>query len=280
MIDEKTLDAVITLCQQAGDAILSIYNDCENIHIERKADDSPLTQADLAAHQILDAGLSSLLDGLPVLSEEGEQSDYRERSQWHRYWLIDPLDGTKEFIQRNGEFTVNVALIEAGETVFGVVHIPVQSITYAGIKGQGAYKYQCGARQSIHTRPNFQRIAQQQSIEVLTSRRHGVEALAPLLQHLGQELGPTNTQHVGSSLKFCMIAEGAADIYPRLAPTCEWDTAAAQAIVEAAGGAVVSFNQDMTQLSQLLYNQKDSLLNPFFYVVGDPQLNWVKLLKT
>jgi len=278
MIDDTTLAAVITLCQQAGDAILEVYHDAKGIHVESKADDSPLTQADLAAHRILDAGLSSLLGGLPVLSEEGEQRPYRERKLWHRYWLIDPLDGTKEFIQRNGEFTVNVALIEAGEPVLGVVHIPVRGTTYTGLKGRGAYKHADGQSQAIHTRSAVNSIAQQQPLEVLTSRRHGVEALAPLLQRLVQQLAPINTQHAGSSLKLCLIAEGIADFYPRLAPTCEWDTAAAQAVVEAAGGSVVSFDRGYTHLNRLHYNQKDSLLNPSFYVFGDPNIDWVALL--
>jgi len=279
MTDDTTLATVIALCQQAGDAILEVYRNAEDMCIERKADDSPLTQADLAAHQILDTGLSPLLGGLPVLSEEGVQPSYHERSQWQRYWLIDPLDGTKEFIQRNGEFTVNVALIEAGKAVLGVVHIPVQGTTYTGIKGLGAYKYTNNQRQAIHTRQVQQGSAQQQPLRILTSRRHGVEALAPLLQRLNQQFASIDTQHAGSSLKLCLIAEGAADLYPRLAPTCEWDTAAAQAVVEAAGGSVVAFNKNHTQLSPLSYNHKETLLNPSFYVFGDPVIHWTELLK-
>jgi len=279
MTDDTTLAIVIALCQQAGDAILEVYRNADDMCIERKADDSPLTQADLAAHRILDAGLSPLLGGLPVLSEEGVQPSYRERSQWHRYWLIDPLDGTKEFIQRNGEFTVNVALIEDGEAVLGVVHIPVQGTTYTGIKDLGAYKYTDNQRHAIHTRQIQRGTPQQQPLVVLTSRRHGVEALVPLLQRLNQQLAPIDTQHAGSSLKLCLIAEGAADLYPRLAPTCEWDTAAAQAVVEAAGGSVVAFNKHHTQLKPLSYNQKESLLNPSFYVFGDRDIHWTELLK-
>lgn len=179
---------------------------------------------------------------------------------------MDPLDGTKEFIRRNGEFTVNVALIESGQPILGVVYVPVSGVTYTGLKGVGASKIESGKTQAIETRC-FN--AEERALTVVASRRHGNDRADALLKNLEQCMGRVETRNMGSSLKLCLIAEGAADFYPRLAPTCEWDTAAAQAVVEAAGGAVLD-----DQLQPLTYNGKDSLLNPDFFVVGDPGVDW------
>ena len=270
---QEVLNAVVDLCQQAGEAILEVYASADGMNINSKADDSPVTAADLAAHAILEPGLTTLIDGVPVLSEEGTIPDFETRRQWQRYWIIDPLDGTKEFIKRNGEFTVNVALIDKGEPVLGVVYVPVLGITYTGVKGEGARKITPNSNTEIRVR-SISEAQQQGGVEVVASRTHGAEEVVALLQRIGDQLGQVETKNMGSSLKLCLVAEGAADIYPRLAPTCEWDTAAAQAVVEAAGGMVVD-----DQLKALRYNQKDSLLNPFFHVIGDPEFDWDSLLR-
>lgn len=262
----QLLSNVVALCQQAGQAILEIYQDDGDFEVQAKADDSPLTRADLAAHQILDRGLQQLLPGVPVLSEEGGIPDYSVRRSWSRYWLVDPLDGTKEFIRRNGEFTVNVALIESGQPILGVVYVPVSGVAYTGLKGVGASKIESGKSQAVEAR-RFD--SGERALTVVASRRHGNDRADALLKNLEQSMGRVETRNMGSSLKLCLIAEGAADFYPRLAPTCEWDTAAAQAVVEAAGGAVLD-----DQLQPLIYNRKDSLLNPDFFVVGDPGVDW------
>nr|WP_010131962.1 3'(2'),5'-bisphosphate nucleotidase CysQ [Microbulbifer agarilyticus] len=273
VVSRELLDKVIAISVEAGEAILGVYNASGELEVETKSDDSPVTVADLAAHKILEPALAQLLDGVPVLSEEGEMPAYAERSQWDRYWIIDPLDGTKEFIRRNGEFTVNVALIENGEPVLGVVHVPVLDITYAGAKSLGAIKRDAGGEKSIAVRAMQPRLDDKQPIEIVASRSHGAGAVDALLARIEGSLGETGLKNMGSSLKLCLVAEGAADLYPRLALTCEWDTAAAQAVVEAAGGIVVDDKFDL-----LRYNQKDELLNPFFYVIGDKSFAWKSLL--
>ena len=273
VVSRQLLDQVIAISVKAGKAILEVYNASGDIEVDTKSDDSPVTAADLAAHKILAPALAELLDGVPVLSEEGKLPSFAERSQWDRYWIIDPLDGTKEFIRRNGEFTVNVALIENGEPVLGVVHVPVLDITYAGAKTLGAIKQDASGEKSIAVRAMQPRLDSKAPIEVVASRSHGAGAVDALLERIESSLGETGLKNMGSSLKLCLVAEGAADLYPRLALTCEWDTAAAQAVVEAAGGIVVD---DKFEL--LRYNQKDALLNPFFYVIGDQNFDWKALL--
>lgn len=273
VVTRELLDKVIAISVEAGEAILEVYNASGDIEVDTKSDDSPVTAADLAAHKILAPALASLLEGVPVLSEEGQMPGYDVRGQWDRYWIIDPLDGTKEFIRRNGEFTVNVALIENGEPVMGVVHVPVLDITYAGAKSQGAFKRDAQGEKEIKVRAMQPRLDSREPIEIVASRSHGAGAVDALLERIEGSLGTTGLKNMGSSLKLCLVAEGAADLYPRLAPTCEWDTAAAQAVVEAAGGIVVD-----EQFNLLRYNQKEELLNPFFYVVGDQSFDWKTLL--
>ena len=273
VVARELLDQVIAIAMDAGEAILAVYNASGDIEVDTKADDSPVTAADLAAHKVLAPALARLLDGVPVLSEEGLIPSYAERSQWNRYWIIDPLDGTKEFIRRSGEFTVNVALIENGEPVLGVVHVPVLDITYAGARSLGAIKRDASGEKTIQVRAMQPRIDNREPIEVVASRSHGAGAVDVLLERIESSLGETGLKNMGSSLKLCLVAEGAADLYPRLAPTCEWDTAAAQAVVEAAGGMVVD-----DQFHLLRYNQKEALLNPFFYVIGDQAFDWKSLL--
>lgn len=272
-MDSNILDDVIALAVKAGEAILEVYGR-ESFNVAQKEDESPITAADLAAHRVLQAGLEAMLAGVPVLSEESEIPDFATRSQWQKYWIIDPLDGTKEFISRNGEFTVNVGLIENCVPVLGVVHVPVTGVTYAGVRGQGAFKQEGnGPRTAITVRSMADRGGADRPVEVVASRRHGAGAVDELLDRLGKQLGVVETCNMGSSLKLCLVAEGEADIYPRLAPTMEWDTAAAQAVVEAAGGVVLDVD-----LKLMRYNTKDDLLNPHFYVLGDQAFSWDELL--
>ncbi|HMU91017.1 MAG: 3'(2'),5'-bisphosphate nucleotidase CysQ [Pseudomonadales bacterium] len=273
MDQRALLEAVIDIACHAGDAILEIYQRDDH-GVTDKADTSPLTAADLAAHHLIVAELARLTPEIPLLSEESGGITTAERRSWQRYWLIDPLDGTKEFINRNGEFTVNIALIEAGCPVLGVVHVPVQQRTYAGAQGLGAQSRQSGQpARTIQVRPLAPRLAAQQPVVVVGSRRHGTEQLEACIERIRAKLGPVELTNMGSSLKICLVAAGEADLYPRLGPTCEWDTAAAQAVLEAAGGMLTD-----PQLQPLRYNQKEELLNPFFYAMGDRGIDWRSVL--
>lgn len=273
-MNKQLADQVVDVSVEAGLAILEVYNRQEGFSVESKADDSPVTEADLAAHRVLMAGLESLLDGVPILSEESELPAFEQRSQWNRYWIIDPLDGTKEFINRNGEYTVNVALIENGKPILGVVHVPVLNISYVGVAGLGAWKIEHGQETSIQTRTIDSRVGSNLAVELVASRRHGAEEVEQMIDALTEKFGLVTTKSMGSSLKLCLIAEGKADLYPRLALTSEWDTAASQAVVEAAGGCVLDANFDI-----LRYNTKDDILNPFFFVIGDSDYPWTDVLQ-
>ena len=253
------LEPVAELAQQAGEKILVVYNSDE-FSVEEKADKSPLTAADLASHHAIVDGLTALTPDIPILSEESASLPYTERSLWQTYWLVDPLDGTREFIKRNGEFTVNIALIEDGVPVLSVVYVPVTGVSYLACKGQGAFKQEAGERRAIKVRK-----LGTGPLMVVGSRSHRGESLNQFLEKLGEH----EMVGMGSSLKLCLVAEGAADIYPRLGLTSEWDTAAAQCVVEQAGGYVTD-----TSMQPLRYNTKDSLLNPFFLVFGDDGRDW------
>jgi 3'(2'), 5'-bisphosphate nucleotidase len=255
-------DAVVGIARRAGREILDVYG--TDFEARAKADASPLTEADLRAHRLICEELSRLSPQLPVLSEEAADIPFAERSRWSRYWLVDPLDGTKEFVSRNGEFTVNIALIEGHRPVLGVVHIPVTGTTYAGIPGVGAWR-------TSHDRPPapiaVRRFARP-PLRVVGSRSHGNAALETALA----SLGPYELKPAGSSIKLCLVADGSADLYPRLGPTSEWDIAAGQAVVEAAGGQVVRIADGQA----LQYNNRAELLNPDFLAFGDPASyrNW------
>lgn len=257
------LDQLLDLIQQAGEAILQIYD--TEFEIETKEDNSPLTAADLAAHNLIVSNLEKLTPEIPVLSEESAKIAYDTRKSWNRYWLIDPLDGTREFVKRNGEFTVNIALIEDGRAVFGAVYAPVMKTLYYGIPGKAASK-QIGNEPPQPIRVTSER---RQPTLVAGSRSHAGDSLKRFLDKLGDH----QLVSMGSSLKLCLVAEGKADIYPRLGPTSEWDTAAAQAVVEAAGGQVTTLD-----MAPLKYNTKDSLLNPYFLVFGDASVDWSEYL--
>lgn len=261
MNNQILIKSLLQTCKQAADAILAIYHQSD-FSIENKADDSPLTQADIASHRIISDALNTLTPDIPQLSEEVCDLSYEERSQWQRYWCIDPLDGTKEFIQRNGEFTINIALIEQGKPVLGIIYAPVTSTAYWGSTDLGAWK------QTEHSQPiQIRSRPLGKQLIVIGSRRHGRDKGENLLYPIQQRFDHITTKAMGSSLKMCLIAEGTADFYPRLFPTSEWDTAAAQAIVEAAGGSLVAANT----LTPLTYNQRSTLINPDFFVCGDPQ---------
>lgn len=263
MTSAELLANVVKLAQQAGDAILSVYS--EQFEVTHKSDQSPLTVADLRSHEIITKGLRALTPELPVLSEEASDISFEQRRQWTRYWLVDPLDGTKEFVSRNGEFTVNIALIDDHVPVLGVVHVPVTSTTYTGVTGAGAFKQVAGEKPS----PLHVCSPANNPLRIVGSRSHRGDSLDQYLP----KLAPYELVAVGSSLKFCLIAEGSADFYPRFGPTSEWDTAAAQAVVEAAGGRVIKTNGE-----RLPYNTKADLLNPHFLVYGDHKRDWLQIL--
>ena len=281
-IDPKFTAQLIDIALAAGDAILAIYNAPEAAAVQTKSDDSPLTAADLAAHQLIARELPKLL-AVPVISEESVFPPLAERRAWSTYWLVDPLDGTKEFIARNGQFTVNIALVVNTVPLVGVVHVPVTGETYIGVDKSvaedqctRAEKYLDGKfERNLKTHSMAQKHTQQQPLGVLMSLRHGSAEQAELVDKLQQRWpAPLHPVSAGSSLKFCWIAEGRADFYPRLAPTCEWDTAAAQAVLTAAGGMVVQADT----LEPLRCNTRETLLNPFFLAMGDASFDWRSLL--
>jgi 3'(2'), 5'-bisphosphate nucleotidase len=259
---QNLIEPVIAIAQEAGRQILSVYN--SDFSVEHKDDLSPITQADLLAHQHICNSLIELTPQIPVLSEESSEDEISNRLCWQRYWLIDPLDGTKEFVSRNGEFTVNIALIENGKPILGVVFAPVLELLYWGSEF-GAFKQQ-GAEQaqpiSVASTPKREDIWR-----VLVSRNHLSDETLEYLKQFSN----TKQRSIGSSLKFCLVAQGSADLYPRFAPTCEWDSAAAQAVVEAAGGCVLEY----PKLNPLRYNRRNTLLNPHFIVCADTPLSWV-----
>lgn len=245
------IDTVCDIARQAGAAIMKIYQ--SPFTVELKQDDSPLTAADRAAHLIIENGLQLLCPEIPLLSEEGKCIPYEVRKTWQRFWLVDPLDGTKEFIKKNGEFTVNIALIEDGYPVAGVIHLPALRKTYYGIKGDGAWLEEEGSP-PVRIKPRS--IPACAGLTVVMSRSHP----SPELDDYLRNIDVAESISVGSSLKFCTVAEGKADLYPRLGPTMEWDTAAGQAVVESAGGKVVDLAGN-----RLRYNKKE-LLNGSFIV--------------
>ncbi|WP_282040870.1 3'(2'),5'-bisphosphate nucleotidase CysQ [Halomonas alimentaria] len=252
------LDQAHTIALDAGTAIMSVY--ARDFSVEEKEDKSPLTEADQAAHNVIVAGLNALPGGIPVLSEEDE-AGFSGPDADGRYWLVDPLDGTKEFIKRNGEFTVNIALIEHGKPVLGVVVAPALEVSYLAAQGVGAFKVEWAEGKSGERTPI--RVAgtptEGATWRVVGSRSHPSPDLADWLEKLGRH----DMVPMGSSLKLCLIAEGAADVYPRLGPTCLWDTGAAHAVVEQAGGRVETLEGQV-----LSYATPSEKLNPYFIVWG------------
>ena len=260
---------LIDIVAAAGSVILEVYE--TNFDVQTKSDDSPLTVADLSAHKVIDAGLQELTPDSPIISEESVPPSYAVRSQWTRYWLVDPLDGTKEFVNRNGEFTVNIALIEGDTPIFGIVGVPFQGKIYVGNARKGeAYLLHEGVRTDL--KPHL-REAAEESLTIVASRNHGGDRLEAYLGELDNLFADCTRTPVGSSLKLCVLAENKADIYPRLGLTSEWDIGAAQAVLYAAGGGV--FTEDGQPLR---YNTKESLLNPEFLAVADREFPWLDRL--
>ena len=259
------LNKVVLLARAAGAAILEVYSS-EDFGETSKADNSPLTLADLAAHNCIVAGLSKFESGYPILSEEDANIPYAERSKWTQFWLVDPLDGTKEFLKRNGEFTVNIALVDNGVPVLGVVYAPVLDVCYYAARGTGAF-VQRG--DSVAQSIKAQAYTADAAIKVVASRSHSDARTEALLTKLGNH----QCISMGSSLKLCLVAEGAAHFYPRLGPTMEWDTAAAHAVVNEAGGMVCDVAEQ-----PLRYNKED-LHNPEFLVLAKTNTVLLNLLK-
>jgi 3'(2'), 5'-bisphosphate nucleotidase len=259
-------EPIIAIAREAGRAILSHYGD--ELPIDTKADDSPLTQADRASHRLIVDRLRAAFPEIPVLSEESEPDEVADRRQWSRFWLVDPLDGTKEFIKQSGQFTVNIALIEGGAPVLGVVHVPAQEVTYFARRGAGAFRQNGkGEPAAIAARE-----ADAGRVVVVASRDHAGPEVAAILERIAAAGIEVESASMGSSLKFCLVAEGAADFYPRTVPTMEWDTAAAQCVVEEAGGAVTTLDG-----ARLRYN-KESLRNPSVMAFGDAGADWQRFL--
>jgi 3'(2'), 5'-bisphosphate nucleotidase len=261
----ELLERVADIARRAGREILEVYASGEPA-ATAKADRSPLTLADLRSHHLIVASLRQLTPELPVLSEEAAQTPFAERSQWRRYWLVDPLDGTREFLSRNGQFTVNIALIDGHAPALGVVHVPVSDTSYRGLPGTGAWRQTgAGPGEAIH-------VARHSAtpLRVGGSRSHRGDSLDAFLGRVGEH----QLLAIGSSLKFCLVADGAADVYPRLGPTSEWDTAAAQAVVSGAGGTVSRLDG-----APLQYNTRPELLNPFFVAYGPGDRDWLALLR-
>ena len=250
MLKEIELEDIVAIAQEAGNAIMEIYK--RDFTISYKDDESPLTEADLKANEIICTELKKLYPKIPIMSEENKQTAYEVRKMWEYYWCIDPIDGTKEFIKKNGEFTVNIALIYKRIPVLGVVYAPAIDEMYKAKKGEGSFKNEKKLPLTINKNTK-------EKLFVVASKSH----LSEQTQEFIDALESKNVEQVskGSSLKLCMVAEGIADIYPRLAPTMEWDTAAAHAIVLESGKRVFQYARD----EEVIYN-KENLLNPWFIV--------------
>jgi 3'(2'), 5'-bisphosphate nucleotidase len=270
-MDSLLIEAIIAAIT-AGEAVLEIYG--SGFSVQQKEDRSPLTLADKRSHEAIDDKLKSGQAGrLPILSEEGRNIPFEERKAWEYYWLVDPLDGTKEFIRRNGEFTVNIALIRNDRPVMGVVLLPVKDILYFAAEGTGAFKLsgtskiKNGIRLEDIKREAIRLTAKSKTAKrpytVIASRSHMSDETSSFIDAIRNEYGEIEIIPAGSSLKFCLVAEGTADVYPRFGPTMEWDTAAGQAVVELAGGTVLNHETDLP----LRYN-RENLLNPWFIVRG------------
>lgn len=255
------------IAEAAGQEIMAIFRDESRWAVEHKADDSPLTAADLAAHHVILARLTALTPDIPVISEESEAIPREVRAQWSRCWMVDPLDGTKEFIARSNEFTVNIALIESGEAILGVVHAPAAGIVYVAARGCGAWHAEGATVRPVLSAPLPAR--GERPVRIVASRRHRGARDEAFCQAVGARLGEVEFSTAGSAFKICVVAEGRADLYPRFGPTMEWDTAAGQVVVEEAGGVLMD-----EQGRPFRYNERDTLLNGSFIVAGAEPALW------
>lgn len=259
---QELIQPIIQIAYQAGRRIMEIYD--QGFEVEEKSDHTPLTEADIAADSTITQGLKELTPGIPILTEESDSIPFCEREKWPLYWLVDPLDGTREFINRTGEFTVNIALIKDSKAVLGVIYAPVVGCLYYASRGMGAFK-----KNELDDPVSIQVRKCPKKVIVAGSRNHRSDEFNRFIEKLPEY----EVLSMGSALKSCLVAEGVADIYPRLGPTSEWDTAAAQCIVEEAGGQITD-----TNMQALRYNCKDLLLNPHFFVFGDNSINWSEFL--
>jgi 3'(2'), 5'-bisphosphate nucleotidase len=259
----QLLFEVTALARDAGRAILEVY--ASSFSVQEKADSSPLTEADLRSEKLILAGLKRIAPEIPVLSEESGQVPWATRRGWSRLWVVDPLDGTKEFVQRNGEFTVNIALVDNHRPVLGIVHAPALERDYYACEGVGAFRSDAKAA----GRPIRAVKRGTGPVRVVGSRSHRGSSLDGFLARVGAH----ELVEVGSSLKLCLVADGQADVYPRLGPTCEWDTAAGQCVLEQAGGQVLKLDGE-----PLAYNREDTL-NPNFVGFADADTDWLALVR-
>ena len=266
----ELLPEIRRIAIEAGEKIMQVYE--TGFDIETKSDDSPVTTADLAANQHIENELKILTTQFPILSEESAHSSFNERSARDTYWLVDPLDGTKEFINRRDSFTVNIALIHKNKSILGVIYAPALELSYFSCKGHGSFKQEGKIITADTQLIQARELTHNQAVFV-GSRVHSGDAMQTFLDNFKAELGEYDLKSMGSSLKMCMVAEGTADLYPRLWLTSEWDTAAAHCIVDEAGGKIVQ-----TDMSPLLYNTKDSLLNPYFFAIGKNDVAWDSFL--
>jgi len=264
----ELLPKVEIIARQAGDLILEIYRGGDYEH-QIKEDNTPVTSADYAAHKLVMQAFKDLTPNIPVLSEEDANIPFSTRKSWPLYWLVDPLDGTQEFVAASGDFSTSIALIKDNHPVLGVIYAPVHNLLYSAISGLGAIKEQAGHRGRIHIKSHQKNKAT--NITVAVSRVQKKEWVTELLS---PGLNLTFISLGSSTLKSCLVAEGKADCYIRVGPTGEWDTAAVQCILEQAGGEI----KDL-KLQSLTYNRGESLENPNFIAIGDPQLNWQQILK-
>lgn len=259
------LPQIVRIAEQAGQAIMAIYHDESAWQIQNKEDNSPVTAADVASNQLIVAQLKALTPDIPVISEEGEQFSFEERKNWPRCWLVDPLDGTKEFVARNGEFSVNIALVENHQATLGVIYSPVKKMAYMAAKGLGAFCQQAAEKKAIHA-ADFP----DKDYRLVVSRRHLSRRNEKFVQSVEQALGAVILSRAGSAFKICAVAEGKADAYPRFGNTMEWDTAAGQIIVEEAGGALVD-----KAGNPFRYNERPTLLNNSFLITGKKVADWL-----
>jgi 3'(2'), 5'-bisphosphate nucleotidase len=253
MLNQIDIQDIVTIAKEAGKAIMQVYK--QDFEVEYKQDSSPLTLADKKANDIIEAGLNKLSVNLPILSEEGNDIPYKDRKEWEYFWLVDPLDGTKEFVKKNDEFTVNIALIHKDTPILGVVYAPALDVCYWAKQGEGAFK----DGQNLPLKAESQR----NTYKIVASRSHMSDETQAFIDAIDTQK-EKELISIGSSLKICLVAEGEADIYPRLGPTMEWDTGAAHAIVNESGGQL----NDQKNNNVLKYNTSEKLLNNYFVVAN------------
>lgn len=280
VVGREDLEAVRRVAIAAGQAILAIYEDPARWAVQEKSDASPLTAADLAAHDVIAEGLRQLAPTIALLSEESAEDELSQRATWPSCWVVDPLDGTREFLARNGEFSVNIAWVRGGRAVLGVVHGPVTGISYVAAEGLGAWRVAASDAGGVAAEAVWQpvRVAPlpqpgERPLHLTVSRRHGLEQLQVFETALQEVWGMVESVPAGSAFKICAVAEGLADAYPRFGPTSEWDTAAAQVVLEQAGGHLVDLHG-----RPFRYNERDTLLNGHFLAVGSEPARWLSML--